>query len=173
MKALTLWQPWASLVAGGLKQIETRSWTTRYRGPLAIHAAATVPTEVRYKILNERIRGRHHSYYGGDGPILNALYNLKFRDGGYIDMPGSRDLPLGAVVATCELVDVIPTERTLEGEADGWRTAGLDRVLVVSPRERHFGDYSEGRFAWLLDNVEELPEPIPARGRQGLWDWRR
>lgn len=39
MKALTLWQPWASLVAIGAKQYETRHWATPYRGPLVIHAS--------------------------------------------------------------------------------------------------------------------------------------
>ncbi len=39
MKALTLTQPWASLVAVGAKRIETRSWETNYRGTIAIHAA--------------------------------------------------------------------------------------------------------------------------------------
>jgi hypothetical protein len=39
MKAITLWQPWASLIPLGLKRYETRSWGTDYRGPLLIHAA--------------------------------------------------------------------------------------------------------------------------------------
>lgn len=39
MKALSLWQPWASAVAIGLKSIETRHWWTGVRGPIAIHAA--------------------------------------------------------------------------------------------------------------------------------------
>lgn len=43
MKALTLYQPWATLVAIGAKKIETRSWQTEYRGPLAIHASKTFP----------------------------------------------------------------------------------------------------------------------------------
>jgi len=38
MKAITLWEPWASLIALGAKKIETRSWPTSYRGPLAIHS---------------------------------------------------------------------------------------------------------------------------------------
>lgn len=42
MKAITLWQPWASLMALGQKKIETRSWKTSYRGPLLIHAAKKV-----------------------------------------------------------------------------------------------------------------------------------
>src|SRR6202030_2406661 len=43
MKALTLTQPWATLVAIGAKRIETRSWPTLYRGPLAIYAAKRFP----------------------------------------------------------------------------------------------------------------------------------
>ena len=39
MKALTLTQPWATLIAVGAKRIETRSWGTSYRGRIAIHAA--------------------------------------------------------------------------------------------------------------------------------------
>ena len=39
MKALSLWQPWASLIAAGVKRFETRHWETRHRGPIAIHAA--------------------------------------------------------------------------------------------------------------------------------------
>lgn len=39
MRIITLWEPWATLMARGDKRIETRSWSTRYRGPMAIHAA--------------------------------------------------------------------------------------------------------------------------------------
>ena len=43
MKALTLHQPRASLVALGVKTIETRGWSTTYRGPLLIHAGKREP----------------------------------------------------------------------------------------------------------------------------------
>lgn len=39
MKAISLWEPWASLIAVGAKRFETRSWATSYRGPLLICAA--------------------------------------------------------------------------------------------------------------------------------------
>jgi activating signal cointegrator 1 len=42
MKAITMEQPFASLVCIGAKTIETRPWSTAYRGPLAIHSATTV-----------------------------------------------------------------------------------------------------------------------------------
>jgi hypothetical protein len=38
LTAITLHQPWASLIAAGKKHYETRSWSTDYRGPIAIHA---------------------------------------------------------------------------------------------------------------------------------------
>jgi len=39
MKALSLWEPWASLMACGAKKVETRSWPTHYRGQLLICAS--------------------------------------------------------------------------------------------------------------------------------------
>lgn len=58
MKALTLTQPWATLVATGMKSVETRSWRTAYRGPLAIHAAKGFPAEARRFAEHERTFGR-------------------------------------------------------------------------------------------------------------------
>lgn len=43
MKALTVTEPWATLIAIGAKRIETRSWPTEYRGPVAIHSRARGP----------------------------------------------------------------------------------------------------------------------------------
>lgn len=52
MKALTVRQPWAWAIARGHKPIENRSWTTSYRGPLAIHAAAKWDDDREY-VLRE------------------------------------------------------------------------------------------------------------------------
>jgi len=43
--ALTLWQPWATLIADGQKRFETRSWSTAYRGPILVHAGARADYE--------------------------------------------------------------------------------------------------------------------------------
>jgi hypothetical protein len=50
MKALTIQQPWASLIIIGVKRFEYRSWKTSYRGPLLIHAGKHQPTrdDMRY-----------------------------------------------------------------------------------------------------------------------------
>lgn len=49
MKALTIKQPWASLIAHGIKDIENRTWKTKYRGRIYIHAAAHPAFEGYYQ----------------------------------------------------------------------------------------------------------------------------
>jgi hypothetical protein len=55
MKALSLWQPWASAMASNAKQIETRSWPTAYRGELVICAAKRKPTRAELSGLNDSV----------------------------------------------------------------------------------------------------------------------
>lgn len=45
LPALSVRQPWASLIVWGLKRIEVRTWTTDYRGALLIHASKTLDQE--------------------------------------------------------------------------------------------------------------------------------
>lgn len=47
MKALTLWQPWAGLIAEGHKTVETRRWRTSYRGSLVICSAQKTGADIR------------------------------------------------------------------------------------------------------------------------------
>lgn len=146
MKALTLWQPWASLVAIGAKRIETRSWATKYRGPLAIHAAKAFPKSARELC--------------GKNPFSEAL----FGPNGYTS---NFDLPLGAVIATCRLADCLKILEIKDG------TVYLEKrhIFLAKENEYVFGDYTPGRYAWILENVRRLPEPIPAKGFQRLWNW--
>lgn len=180
MKALTLTQPWASLVAVGEKRIETRSWSTNYRGELAIHAAAEFPAEAKRLC---------------DGAVFaNPLGKAMGWPGGRL----SRLLPVGAVVATCRLVDCLPMVAWAPvamclGET---RPVWAARLLTVDPPEilvrDHlevprvpagdpdaedltdqipFGDFTPGRFGWILEDITPLPEPIPVKGFQRLWEW--
>lgn len=50
MKVITLKQPWATLVAEGLKKYEFRSWKLNYRGEILIHAGAGVDKEAMKKV---------------------------------------------------------------------------------------------------------------------------
>lgn len=87
MKALTLTQPWATLVAIGAKRIETRSWRTNYTGPVAIHAARN---------KRDGLLTMH------DEPFRSVLDGVGIREG--------RDLPCGVVLATVRLIGCRRTE---------------------------------------------------------------
>jgi len=143
MKALTLTQPWATLVAIGAKRIETRSWNTQYRGPLAIHAAKGFPETAQFLCFKEPFRG-----------LLIQKYS--FICGGEMYF-GKHKFPLGCIVATCNLTRIDSIKK--------------DYDLYITRNERAFGDYSEGRFAWILEDIKPLDTPIPAKGSLGLWNW--
>lgn len=54
MKVITLKQPWATLVAEGLKKYEFRSWKLNYRGEILIHAGKGIDKDAmkRFEYLN-------------------------------------------------------------------------------------------------------------------------
>lgn len=140
MKAISLWQPWATLIAIGAKRVETRSWAPPVwlpgtEHPVAIHAAKT----------------QNH---------LDMAFAPYFREAlleaGYY--PGSKPLPLGAVVAVCK----IARYREIN---DGMSLTFEDS----HPAEFAFGDYTPGRFAWVLRDVEPV-EPVPFTGAQRIFD---
>ncbi len=54
MKALSIKQPWASLIAHGIKDVENRTWKTKFRGKIFIHASAKKVELNVMKILNEK-----------------------------------------------------------------------------------------------------------------------
>ena len=160
MKAITIWQPWASLLATGAKLYETRGWATKYRGPIAIHAATKDPMRIPH---TEELRR-----------IVAGL-----------GIDPWRDLPRGAIIATAELVNVwhIVYHPGLDVDEAKHIDIGAES-LTKNKHDPHFGDYfvptekeiamgdwTPGRYAWELANVKMLPEPISIKGKQGLWNW--
>jgi hypothetical protein len=148
MKCLTLNEPWAMLVALGGKTIETRSWGTKYRGKLAIHASAKFTREMKMLCFRE--------------PFASVL-----RRGGYV---ATSELPLGCVIATCTLVDcvVIPRAKTF------YPSHAVGKWLWSLPPDEpefSFGDFTPMRYAWMLEDVKRLPVLAPAKGMLGLWEW--
>jgi hypothetical protein len=134
MKALSMTQPWASLLATGRKQIETRSWRTKYRGPIAIHAATKFPPNCTGLFWREPFR------------IQLSIAGIR----------EFHQLKTGAIIGVCEIVDCIPTEEIREG--------------LCYP-EINFGDYSDGRWAWLCRNAVSLHDrPITCKGALSLWE---
>ncbi|RXZ84446.1 ASCH domain-containing protein [Paenibacillaceae bacterium] len=149
MKAITIHQPWATLIAVGAKQYETRGWATKYRGPIAIHASKKDPHDMMQSLPHDVQRLMYEQIYDRLGISSGAL----------------KRMPTGCVIATANLSNCF---KSVDTWTDGYELEG--HRLVYSP-EYEFGDFSPGRYAWELTDVQQLPEPIPAKGQQRLWNW--
>lgn len=163
MKAITLHQPWATLMAIGAKRIETRSWWTGYRGPLAIHAAAAFPGYAKDACYSRpMIQALGWPLAPNGRPTQEWLGDIHAR---------MKALPLGAIVATVELVGFMRTDPFCA--ASSLENLWLNGSIVeVGEHELALGNYEAGRWGWITRNFRAIDPPIPAHGKQGLWDWR-
>ena len=85
---LSMHQPWASLMVHGFKRFEGREWTTKYRGPLWIHATSQKPKPEEIAALEEAYTN-HYAIIGEDRPEFPQRY------------------PTSAVIGRLDLVDIL------------------------------------------------------------------
>lgn len=124
MKALTIKQPWASLIIEGYKKYEFRSWKTNYRGKILIHAGLSLEKDVQERFKN---------------------YNLDYK--------------LGYIIGEAEIVDCILVDEKFNEEL-----RNIDPI--VYGRSNHVENY-----AWKLENIKKYDNPIPCKGKLGLWNY--
>lgn len=146
MRAISLWEPWASLIRTGAKTIETRSWSTPYRGPLLICAA-------KGGLPRKEVAGwlSLWEFQHGLAPLLGK------DDPSVAERPSITvdHLLFGKAVAIVELVDCRPTVDLSDEEIGN---------------DRPFGDFTPGRFAWFLKMVRNDFVPFPITGSQGFFE---
>jgi hypothetical protein len=164
IKALTIWQPWATLIMIGAKPYEFRSWEppkSLIGERLAIHAGArpVKAAEVRALIMALRTDDRTTI------PCLHkdiALPILERVLDGLKKVPASPSaaikLPLSHVLGTVRVGE--PKRGDLCAQEFG-ADAGND-----SDRDGTFN------WGWPMEDVQPLVPPLPTRGAQGLWEWR-
>lgn len=161
MKALTIWQPWASLIIAGAKPYEFRSW----RPPAAIigqriviHAGAhkidKEEASALYRILqhrdeNEKVRQWAAETCLHPEPALPIL--------GRAWMPYRDKLPMSCGIGTA----IVGEPRLGTDIAEQF---GIPRAND-STRDEH------ANWGWPMLEIEAWPEPIPMRGAQGFWTW--
>lgn len=149
MMALTLHQPWASLIMIGAKSHEFRPWRlgpANRRVPIVMHAAARrVVSDDVNELLEGIVEGQHNFLGHGDRVKAAELLERWRYD------PAA--LPLGAALGTVVFGDPVRA-------ADEFTP--LPGYSQVDP----------AIWAWPVIYVEPWPEPVPASGSQGLWRWR-
>lgn len=151
MKALTIYQPWASLIMAGAKPFEFRQWDYSERYPrlidqrIVIHASARTMRSEELLDIIERIDAGVSSLKDEIArPIVERLLALP-------SIQVKTALPLAHGLGTA----IIGRARRVDGLFKG---PDSDRV------HQHM-------FAWPLTSIEPFMPPIPMRGAQGFWNW--
>lgn len=153
MKALTLWRPWPyaifHLPADIAKRVENRSWKPPdwlLGERIAIHAGATYDREGADFI------GEHLADIGRLAELKKVPgHDARVKAEGIIGT---------AIVAGCCRVD----GGLVRGD---WPVSSRQTVDAF---EQTIRAWLFGPYGWLLDDVRALPEPIPCKGRRGIWD---
>lgn len=194
--AITIWQPSASLICPGphrepIKRIETRSWATKHRGPVLICSAAK---RTPYGITGW-LTGQPHELHWGPNhvpwptpdalPLGAALGVATIVD--CLPMTTHHDIgdPECIVVHGDGTLDhAIPSWHADRGptEEDRAQAAGFELVHIAEVEvpdgaalitdisdQEILGDFTPGRFGWMLDDIISFAEPIPVKGGQKLW----
>ena len=114
MKVLSVRQPYAALLVCGAKRLEARGWSTRYRGPLLIHASSSAISAT--SILS----------YEFEPEFIAALDALGWRT-----KEALRGLPRSAIIGQVTLDDVVPS-------LDLEDAPSRDIALAAAPDEETF-----------------------------------
>ena len=151
MYAITLHQPWASLITLGIKTVETRSWPAPERlvgQTIAVHAGKRVVRKPGVAVENEM-----WAHLGEDWRKV---------------------IPVGAVLATVTLAGMARVKHVnpTTGHAVHDRSTEVGcAVGLGQTRIDPWGDFSPDRWLCLLADVRALPDPAPAIGHQSFWRW--
>lgn len=168
MQAITLWQPWATLIALGVKTFETRSWAFPDHlvgQQIAIHAAKRAPTADEQDVGRFRCAKHHGKWHVFDTEGDTTMIRL----------------PLGAVVARTVLASppaliVDPDSESLgpphvvvDGDTLLHRPLPQSADPIDVSADLPYGDFTPSRFAWPLAYTEPVDPPITAAGAQQFW----
>ena len=145
MKALTIKQPYASLIVEGIKDIENRTWKTNYRGRILIHAGKDN--------LIKNLK------YGDDITCLNNKQLEYINNNKHHDI-FNKELITGAIIGSVEILDCVINHTSIWAENTEISTAwGGVEVIIGKPI-----------YNWVLANPIKFDKPIPIKGKLSLWE---
>lgn len=134
MKALTIKQPYAHLIACGIKDIENRSWQTKYRGRILIHAAAT-------------------EFKGGWNALTKSQkYEARFNVGDTAHM--------SAIIGSVEIVDCVKNHPSVWANEGEWNWVLANPIIFKKPILNVKGKLSLWEYKGELPDLQSLSDSI-------------
>lgn len=111
MKAITIKQPWASLIVHGIKDIENRTWKTNFRGRILIHAGCKKDTRPKPLLTEEQ-----YKLTGGVSGYGRHIFG-----------------DLGAIIGSVEIVDCVQNYPSAWAEKGVWNWVLANPILFDEP----------------------------------------
>jgi hypothetical protein len=153
--AITVKQPFASLINRGIKKLETRVKPTSYRGELYLHSAITPHHLAPGLAKNEEAL-----------PYLSGLTPQNSTTGGF-NAVAYEALPLGVILGRIRIIDCLPAWEMLQK----WREEkGESPAAIEWEREYQLGDLGTDMYAYEIEVVTVFTVLLPARGQLGIYD---
>lgn len=128
MKALTIKQPWASLIVDGIKDIENRTWRTKYRGRIYVHAGADKNVFKRY-LTEQQLEKCREAFEAG---------KLGYADDG----------PFGAIIGEVDIIDCVQNHPSIWAEQGVWNWVLANPVKYDQPILNVKGALSFWEYKW-------------------------
>lgn len=145
MKAITIKQPWTSLIVHGIKDIENRTWRTNFRGRVLIHAAGS--------------HGRKFSVNLTDAQTKAAFATIAKET-----MFGN--LPFGSIIGSVEIVDCTVNHSSI------WAEHTPDYIVGINPKIHEDMTGKKVIYNWVLANPILYEKPIEnVKGKLSFWDY--
>lgn len=147
MKALSIKQPWASLIAHGIKDIENRTWKTNYRGRIFIHASA--------------------KQAGSYDESLNDLQKIEFKEK-YDRITLRKQHHFSAIIGEVDIIDCVINHPSIWSEkSEGfWNPIRGKWIQMFDDRPPIYN--------WVLANPVLYEKPIlNVKGKLSFWEFEK
>lgn len=142
MKTITIKQPWAFLICSGIKDIENRTWPTKFRGRVLVHASAKP-----FKFKHESDTFTYKQWWNG------LTYDQRV-------LMQSNSLKSGAIIGSVEIVDCVINHESIWAEKSAIIYDGV-----------HNNDYKK-IYNWVLANPVLFAKPITnVKGKLSFWEY--
>jgi len=144
MKALSIKQPWASLIAHGIKDIENRTWATKYCGTIYIHASSKPSfNNLSLNLTHDQI----------DQIVLDDVLQLDTRHLSY---------PKSAIIGKVDIVDCVINHPSIWAEG----------TFYPIDETEGYPNSVKPIYNWVLANPVLFDEPIlNVKGKLSLWEF--
>ena len=151
MKALSVRQPWAWCIVSGFKSVENRTWTTKYRGPILIHASSAAGE------ITDDLEAKLANIHPSVGKAITGETVADDDPGGYV---------LGAIIGQVNLVGIVEASspKTLRKACIA---AGFGAWYDAQPIDP--AKWFIGPVAWLVDSPVQFKDPVDCLGRVSLF----